>query len=256
MIKNKILLDIIIDRRKKISEIDQVYNQLKNQISQQKYSDNFVFPKQALIARELNLLESDINEILTRLEQDGCLVYEDKKYKVRPLRLIDNYYEEIIPLGKAIEISGFQSRFETLDQELCYTLPECFKHIEIKNIPFFYNIKRIFYADDKPMFHLEMFYNGNVFDGNKNIDLKDMKIYEYLKKEKNIVISKSTRHIEIVNDEPQINSILNNPDGSATTRFNAISYDQFENPVEFVVAHTNVNYTIHTKATINESLIK
>ncbi len=251
MSKLNFFSNILIDKRKKDSDIQQLYNQIKHNISQQIYEEGYILPNVSEIANKLNLADSDIQELLEKIAKEGYLVAQKQRYTVKFLRLTDTYFETIIPLNRAIEIAGYQSKFETLEQSICKTLPDYFKFVDTKDIEFFYYVKRLFYADDKPIFILEMYYNSSIFDNDKHINFKDMKTFEYLEKEKHLIMSRSVRHIKIVNPEASISKLLNIAEGSATTQIHSITYDQNGNFVEVAVGHAHVNYSIHSKATIH-----
>lgn len=250
--KKEYTLKLKIDLRKKGTTSEQIIDGIRNKILSREIPYGFEFNDFASIAKNSNILESDLIHACQVLVKQGFITYEDEKFSVRPISLTHNYYHHIIPLSEAIALAGYQASYQTVIQKKVSSIPEeIINDRSIEQTAWIF-IRRVFYANDIPIIVLDTYLHEK--DIEDDVDLSHVLFYEYLKAHTGKIATSSKRSIQAVKTPPFINEIFKHHQHTTIMKHLFTTYDQFNQPIEYGVGYASSNYSIITKGEIKVSL--
>ncbi len=235
---------ISIDYRKKASIVEQIIDDVKRKIANHDYPTGTLCEDTKIISEQNQIEENDVRVAFDKLVDEGYLKKLDGAYRVEPVRLLNEYYNQIIPLSEAIARSGFRVSFRNLKIAYMKSLPPNLRAFATQKVSKYIMIRRLFHADQFPVFIVDMFYDAKLFEGVSEAKLDTLQIYAYLTTEKNTRITHSKRLISVRVASPEMNQLLNNPKDCATIQTEVVGFNEKNEAVEFAIGYTMSNYSI------------
>lgn len=242
------LIDIIkIDKRSNSPIYDQISMSLYDLITSGDIRDNTVLPEPNLLANHFNIDPSDVlnayqilidNHFIKKMENQYLVSYFQVNHDIFSLN--ESLFDSILKTEK-------KAHHTLISAKEIKPKPEFFEKSKYHPSEKIYEIKRVFYVDQLPIFISTTYLSLTRIPNFKEIFTDDMLFIPFYKKYFKLEQTKSTRRIKIINLSKEDATILNELEGTASYFTSYHYYDDLGELYSYaeVVTSSHFGFTIN-----------
>ena len=240
------MIQMVIDKRLKRSELMQIVDQLKHYHVQSAMNDGDLFPDYQAVAVANHMDASMVQLAYDQMVDDGYFTKVKTRYYVKRLPFVERYDGQFKTFYGAVEALGMTPSFKTFKVEIIEQLPALFNVEETLQNRRYVRLEKVYYADQIPLIHAAQFYQLALFPDFTELDFNAMRIFPYLEKMHGIRFSHYREIIDVVHPIESINEALNQPLDASVFRMLMQASDEHHTPFEFSILHTSILYSLES----------
>lgn len=163
------------------TRLQQVKEYLFHYIEQAQFQYNDQLPSESSMAEKLGVSRNTLREAYISLENEGIIV---RRHGIGTFvtrsRVIRDSLNEFLPFAQIIQASGYEPGFKTLAMGFEYAQEDVCEALNVSPGTQLRHIKRLVYADQKPVIYVDDFISPIVEEADLNWDAFDGNMIQFL----------------------------------------------------------------------------
>ncbi|WP_213522047.1 GntR family transcriptional regulator [Paenibacillus sp. J31TS4] len=201
--------------------------------------DSLRMPTDYELVERYGVSRVTVRNAIQSLVDEGLLVRERGRGTFVKTNQAENWIGRLMGFTETVKEAGYEPGAKLLDKGFTSELPESFRWA---GLPVVWELKRLRYADDKPIAIEFAYYPPPIGKEIEKQDLLHIAMYRYLEEELGIPLSEARQTISAVNADSYEAELLNVPGHTALLSIERTTYRDDRTPVEFLKAVYRPDY--------------
>lgn len=192
-------------------------------------------PGEEILARELNVSKAVVRNAYLDLIKLGWIRRLPKKgLIVFPAFTSHTFSTQLQSVGYDIRSAGLTPKVKFLNQETMVNSSLSAFHPGERLL----KVKRLFFAEDVPIFVMESYYSLDRFSKLESLDLKTIEFFNYFKHEYGVNVTRIKRSFKAILMPKEIAELLETSADTGCFKVNAYAYDKDNLCVEYSLTYS------------------
>jgi GntR family transcriptional regulator len=234
--KSDLSLNLLLDHRSFVPYYEQIVNQIRNMIKDQKYVEGQRFYSEGEVARMLGISKMPVRQAFQKLRSEGLLIISRGKKPLIGSGKLPWNFQELRGFSEEMRRRGLQPSAKVLSLELREANGEEAQALKLPDAEQIYAIKRLRYVDGEPVAVVTSYLRAAVFPEIDKQNLENQSLYQIFEQvyERRLHWAEELIGAAIAN--PEEAHVLQTAPGSAVLLIKETTYDIHELPIEYSVS--------------------
>jgi len=225
----------MIDKSSPIPAYYQIYKYIIDKVDLGEWKPDSQIPSEVELADLFNVSRMTLRQALNMLKQEGVIISKQGIGSFVSGKKITQSLKSLTGFSQDMKERGFNPTSRVMVNELIVPEPSISEKLNIPIGEKIVKLKRLRFAGNVPMSIEIAHLDAAKFSGLLNYDLSQS-LYHILKTEFGVVLHNAKQQLQIGFPNEEQASLLEIVESVPIMKMQRITFDQFENPIEFVTS--------------------
>jgi len=226
-------IKLAIDKRSTISVVDQIKDYIYVGIMKLKIQNGDRLPNAEELSEEIHVPTTAIRSAYKKLMDLALIIKINNHYEVTYNANPNVFHNKLVLINETLQSSGETPEVVLLNRKTLKVSDEFANVSGFRLNQDLVYFSRLYKSNHQPLFIASMYFPLDIFTHLDLVDMTDKLFYSFFRKEYEIIMSKSKRHLNIISSDDEISSLLNISKDMPIFYEITHAYDQYDRLIEY-----------------------